>query len=201
MNDLPGTSGYPAPRFQSWDDQALQQLLWNTRVLRPPEEPVKLSEALEQVLAKLFQPLPDISGALPMKPRISMITLAVRDMAESVRFYEQGLGLPRMNSDPNVAFFRLNGSWLGLYGREALAEDVGIPAAGNGFSGFTLAHNLESEDEVDAMMAQALEAGARLVKPAQKVFWGGYSGYFSDPDGHLWEVAHNPHFWIGPRDG
>nr|WP_207766079.1 VOC family protein [Solimonas fluminis] len=201
MNDLPGTSGYPAPRFQSWDDQALQQLLWNTRVLRPPEEPVKLSEALEQVLAKLFQPRPDISGALPMKPRISMITLAVRDMAESVRFYEQGLGLPRMNSDPNVAFFRLNGSWLGLYGREALAEDVGIPAAGNGFSGFTLAHNLESEDEVDAMMAQALEAGARLVKPAQKVFWGGYSGYFSDPDGHLWEVAHNPHFWIGPRDG
>ncbi|WP_367401458.1 VOC family protein [Solimonas sp. SE-A11] len=136
-----------------------------------------------------------------MNPRISMITLAVRDMAESVRFYEQGLGLPRMNSDPNVAFFRLNGSWLGLYGREALAEDVGIPAAGNGFSGFTLAHNLESEDAVDALMTQALEAGARLVKPAQKVFWGGYSGYFSDPDGHLWEVAHNPHFWIGPRDG
>jgi catechol 2,3-dioxygenase-like lactoylglutathione lyase family enzyme len=199
MNDLPGTAASPASRVASWDDQALQQLLWNTR--RRREEPVRLSEALEQVLAKLFQPLPDIAGALPMKPRISMITLAVRDMAESVRFYEQGLGLPRMNSDPNVAFFSLNGSWLGLYGREALAEDAGIPAAGSGFSGFTLAHNLESEDEVDAMMAQALEAGARLVKPAQKVFWGGYSGYFSDPDGHLWEVAHNPHFWIGPRDG
>ncbi|MDM4772016.1 VOC family protein [Solimonas sp. SE-A11] len=199
MNDIQAIN--PTPRFQSWDDQALQQLLSNTRSLRPCPEPIKLSEALEQVLAKLFQPLPDLSGAEPMNPRISMITLAVRDMAESVRFYEQGLGLPRMNSDPNVAFFRLNGSWLGLYGREALAEDVGIPAAGNGFSGFTLAHNLESEDAVDALMTQALEAGARLVKPAQKVFWGGYSGYFSDPDGHLWEVAHNPHFWIGPRDG
>lgn len=199
MNDIQAAN--PAPHFQSWDDQALQQLLSNTRSLRPRAEPIKLSEALEQVLAKLFQPLPDLSGAEPMNPRISMITLAVRDMAESVRFYEQGLGLPRMNSDPNVAFFRLNGSWLGLYGREALAEDVGVPAAGNGFSGFTLAHNLESEDAVDALMTQALEAGARLVKPAQKVFWGGYSGYFSDPDGHLWEVAHNPHFWIGPRDG
>ncbi len=198
MNDLQAVN--PTPRFQSWDDQALQQLLSNTRSLRPRAEPIKLSEALEQVLAKLFQPLPDLSGAEPMNPRISMITLAVRDMAESVRFYEQGLGLPRMNSDPNVAFFRLNGSWLGLYGREALAEDVGVPAAGNGFSGFTLAHNLESEDAVDALMTQALEAGARLVKPAQKVFWGGYSGYFSDPDGHLWEVAHNPHLWIGPRD-
>lgn len=198
MNDLSGITA--SPRLQSWDDQALQQLLWSSRSLRPRTEPMKLSEALDQVLAKLFQPLPDLSGALPMNPRISMITLAVRDMAESVRFYEQGLGLPRMNSDPNVAFFRLNGSWLGLYGREALAEDVGIPAAGNGFSGFTLAHNLESEDAVDALMTQALEAGARLVKPAQKVFWGGYSGYFSDPDGHLWEVAHNPHFWIGPRD-
>jgi catechol 2,3-dioxygenase-like lactoylglutathione lyase family enzyme len=198
MNDLHGVAD--SPRHQAWDDQALQQLLWNTRVLRPRDEPIRLSEALEQVLAKLFQPLPDLSGALPMNPRISMITLAVRDMAESVRFYEQGLGLPRMNSDPNVAFFNLNGSWLGLYGREALAEDVGVPAAGNGFSGFTLAHNVESEDAVDALMTQALDAGARLVKAAQKVFWGGYSGYFSDPDGHLWEVAHNPHFWIGPRD-
>ena len=200
MNDLHGVTDSSAPRHQAWDDQALQQLLGNTRALRPRDEPIRLSEALEQVLAKLFQPLPDLSGATPMNPRISMITLAVRDMAESVRFYEQGLGLPRMNSDPNVAFFSLNGSWLGLYGREALAEDVGVPAAGNGFSGFTLAHNVESEDAVDALMTQALDAGARLIKPAQKVFWGGYSGYFSDPDGHLWEVAHNPHFWIGPRD-
>ena len=135
-----------------------------------------------------------------MKPRISMITLGVRDMARSVRFYEQGLGLPRMDSPPEVAFFTLDGSWLGLYGRDALAEDVGVSAAGSGFAGVTLAHNVDSEAAVDALLAQATAAGATLVKPAQRVFWGGYSGYFADPDGHLWEVAYNPFFWVGPKD-
>jgi catechol 2,3-dioxygenase-like lactoylglutathione lyase family enzyme len=135
-----------------------------------------------------------------MKPRISMITLGVRDLAASVRFYGQGLGFPRMESPPEVAFFTLNGTWLGLYGREALAEDANIPADGQGFESFALAHNVQSEAEVDQVMGQAVEAGATLVKPPQKVFWGGYSGYFKDPDGHLWEVAHNPHFWVGPRD-
>ena len=135
-----------------------------------------------------------------MNPRISMITLGVRDLAASVRFYEQGLGLPRMESPPEVAFFTLNGSWLGLYGREALAEDAGVSAEGTGFAGVALAHNVESEAAVDAVMAQAVAAGASLVKPAQKVFWGGYSGYFADPDGYLWEVAHNPLFWVGPWD-
>lgn len=135
-----------------------------------------------------------------MKPRISMITLGVRDLAASIHFYEQGLRLPRMESPPTVAFFTLNGSWLGLYGREALAEDAGIAAEGSGFSGFALAHNVASEAEVDAVLAQAVAAGATLVKPAQQVFWGGYSGYFSDPDGHLWEVAYNPLFWVGPAD-
>ncbi|APE32358.1 glyoxalase [Halomonas aestuarii] len=135
-----------------------------------------------------------------MKPRISMITLGVSDLARAIRFYEQGLGLPRRDSPPEVAFFPLNGSWLGLYGRNALAEDAGVPAEGSGFSGVTLAHNLGSEAEVDALLAQAVAAGATLVKPAQKVFWGGYSGYFADPDGHLWEVAYNPLFWIGPGD-
>ncbi len=135
-----------------------------------------------------------------MKPRISMITLGVRDMAKSVAFYEQGLGFPRMDSPPDVAFFTLNGTWLGLYGREALAEDATVSADGEGFRAFSLAHNLSSEQEVDEVMAQAVEAGATLVKPPQKVFWGGYSGYFKDPDGHLWEVAHNPFFWIGPED-
>ena len=135
-----------------------------------------------------------------MKPRISMITLGVRDMAESIRFYEQGLGFPRMPSPPEVAFFTLNGTWLGLYGRDALAEDATVPADGSGFESFALAHNVESEAEVDAVMNQAVNAGARLVKRPQKVFWGGYSGYFQDPDGHLWEVAWNPHFWVGPED-
>ncbi|RCV91272.1 VOC family protein [Billgrantia montanilacus] len=135
-----------------------------------------------------------------MQPRISMITLGVRDLERSVRFYEQGLGLPRMESPPEVAFFTLNGSWLGLYGREALAADAGVLPEGSGFAGVALAHNLGSEAAVDELLAQAVAAGATLVKAAEKVFWGGYSGYFADPDGYLWEVAHNPFVWIGPAD-
>jgi catechol 2,3-dioxygenase-like lactoylglutathione lyase family enzyme len=135
-----------------------------------------------------------------MQPRISMITLGVRDLATSIRFYEQGLGFPRMASPPDVAFFTLDGTWLGLYGREALAEDATVSAAGQGFEGFALAHNVASEAEVDAVVALAVAAGATPVKPPQKVFWGGYSGYFKDPDGHLWEVAHNPFFRVGRSD-
>lgn len=134
-----------------------------------------------------------------MKPRISMITLGVRDLAASIHFYES-LDFPRMESPPTVAFFTLNGTWLGLYGREALAEDAQVSAEGGGFPGFALAHNLASEAEVDQAMAQALAAGATLVKAPQKVFWGGYSGYFKDPDGYLWELAHNPFAWVGPHD-
>lgn len=135
-----------------------------------------------------------------MKPRISMITLGVRDLASAVKFYEEGLGFPRMDSAPEVAFFTLNGTWLGLYGRDALAEDATVSPEGRGFESFALAHNVESEAEVDAVMDQAVRAGAELVKPPRKVFWGGYSGYFKDPEGHLWEVAHNPLFWVGPGD-
>ena len=135
-----------------------------------------------------------------MDPRISMITLGVRDLARSVKFYEQGLGFPRMASPPEVALFTLNGTWLGLYGRDSLAEDAMVSPEGSGFNGFTLAHNVASEAEVDETMNQALAAGATLAKPPQKVFWGGYSGYFKDPDGYLWEIAHNPFSWIGPED-
>jgi len=135
-----------------------------------------------------------------MQPRISLITLGVKDLARSIQFYEQGLGLQRMESPPEVAFFPLNGTWLGLFGWDALAEDAHLPAEGNGFRGVSLAHNLQSEAEVDELMQQAVAAGGTLVKQPQKVFWGGYSGYFKDPDGHLWEIAHNPFMWVGPPD-
>jgi catechol 2,3-dioxygenase-like lactoylglutathione lyase family enzyme len=135
-----------------------------------------------------------------MKPRISMITLGVENLQTSIDFYENGLGLPRLESPPSVAFFNLNGCWLGLYGREALAEDAQVDAQGGGFRGVSLSHNLASESEVDRQMDEALAAGANLVKRPQKVFWGGYSGYFTDPDGHLWELAYNPFMWVGPED-
>jgi len=135
-----------------------------------------------------------------MQPRISLITLGVRDLATAIRFYQEGLGLHRIDSPPSVAFFDLDGTWLGLYGRDALAEDIGCAPSGEGFRGVTLAHNLPSEAAVDALFEEALAAGATAVKQPQKVFWGGYSGYFADPDGHLWEVAHNPFMWIGPPD-
>lgn len=131
-----------------------------------------------------------------MEPRISIIALGVADLERSVRFYRDGLGLPRRESAPEIAFFTTRGTWLSLYARKALAEDAGVPADGHGFPGFTLAHNVGSRDEVDRVIAAALAAGARVTSPAQDRFWGGYSGYFSDPDGFLWEVAWNPHFTI-----
>ena len=136
-----------------------------------------------------------------MQPRISMITLGVADLATATAFYETGLGLPRrpMPDDSPVAFFELNGSWLGLFGREDLAYDAGVKPEGSGFRGVALAHNLDSPAEVDSLLEQARLAGATIIKTGQSTDWGGYSGYFADLDGHLWEVACNPHFWVGPR--
>ena len=134
-----------------------------------------------------------------MKPRISMIVLGVDDMEREVKFY-QDLGFPKLESPPTVAFFNLHGSWLGLFGRKELAEDAGVDPDGSGYNSFNLAHNVHSEEEVDALMKEAEAAGATITKPAGKTFWGGYSGYFKDPEGHLWEIAHNPFEWIGPED-
>lgn len=135
-----------------------------------------------------------------MKPRMSMITLGVEDLGRAIDFYENGLGFPRQDDSEDVAFFALNGTWLGLYGRKALAEDAQVSPKGSGFNAFAIAHNVASEEEVNQVVAEAVRAGATLVKDPQKVFWGGYSGYFKDPDGHLWEIAHNPFTWIGPED-
>ena len=132
-----------------------------------------------------------------MEPRISIITLGVSDLPRSVRFYRDGLGLTLYDDNTeSIAFFQNKGTWLALYPRDALAADVGIPTEGSGFSGVTLAHNLRTKEEVDELLDVAVAAGGTLVKPAQDTFWGGYSGYFSDPDGYLWEIAWNPFFWI-----
>ncbi|MBV2091830.1 MAG: VOC family protein [Candidatus Thiodiazotropha sp. (ex Ctena orbiculata)] len=135
-----------------------------------------------------------------MEPRISLITLGVKDLSHSIQFYLQ-LGLPRFDFDSDaVAFFELRGSWLGLYPKNELGVDAGVEFGQAEQSPFTLAHNLRSREAVDRVMAEALSAGASLIKPAQETFWGGYSGYFRDPDGFLWEVAHVPQFWIGPEE-
>ena len=135
-----------------------------------------------------------------LKPRMSMITLGVDDLNRAIEFYQNGLGFPRHGTGDEIAFFELDGTWLGLYGRQALAADAQVDAEGAGFNCFAIAHNVHSEAEVDEVMNQAIKAGAELVKEPQTVSWGGYSGYFKDPDGHLWEIAHNPFTWIGPSD-
>lgn len=128
-----------------------------------------------------------------MEPRISFVTLGVDDVGRSRAFYE-ALGFtasPASKAD-SVAFFDAGGVVLSVFGREALAGDASIANAKGEFSGVALAHNVNSEAEVDGVLDEAVAAGAKLVKPGQKTFWGGYAGYFADPDGHLWEIAYNP---------
>jgi predicted lactoylglutathione lyase len=135
----------------------------------------------------------------PFKPRLSLVTLGVGDLARSRAFYE-ALGLVASpQSQGDVVFFQLEGVVLAVFPRHLLAEDAKIPGEGSGFSGITLAQNLASPEEVDAAFAHALACGAKPCKAPEKVFWGGYSGYFADPDGHLWEVAHNPFFAMDER--
>jgi len=128
-----------------------------------------------------------------MDPQITLVTLGVADVEESIAFYRDGLGFPMEEREPDsqVAFFSLEGTWLSVYPRDELAADATVPDDGDpaDFSGVTLAHNVSTEEEVNAVLAEAEAAGAEIVKPAEEVFWGGYSGYFADPDGHLWEVA------------
>ena len=136
----------------------------------------------------------DEHGEVRMKPKIGIITLGVSDFQKSLAFYRDGLGFPTHNYDEkqDIVFFKLEGSWLALYPRAALAEDAMVPDMGSGFRGITLAHNEPSKAGVDKVFAEAIAAGAKAIKKPQDVFWGGYSGYFADPDGHLWEVAFNP---------
>lgn len=134
-----------------------------------------------------------------MKPRITVITLGVDDLERAVGFYRDGLGLKTEGIIGQefeygaVAFFDLQaGLKLAVWPRTSIARDSGLPLAARSATEFTLGHNVSSKTEVDAVMQQAQDAGAAVVKPAQETFWGGYAGYFQDPDGHLWEVVWNP---------
>ena len=130
-----------------------------------------------------------------MNQHLHLITLGVRDFERSRKFYTETLGWkPASNSNEDVTFFQAGGVVLSLYPREKLAEDALTSPEGNGFAGITLAYNAQSEQEVDAIIAELEAKGVEIVKRPQKVFWGGYSSYFADPDGFLWEVAYNPFF-------
>lgn len=133
-----------------------------------------------------------------MEQRLSLVTLGVADLARARAFYADGLGwTPTDVGSEEIVFFQLAGIAFGLYGRDDLAADAGLDdASGSGFGGIALAHNTRTREEVDTVLALAERAGATIVKPAEDAFWGGYSGYFADPDGHLWEIAWNPGFAI-----
>ena len=130
-----------------------------------------------------------------MRQKLNIITLGVDDFGKSLNFYERGLGWKKSESSlDDLALFPLGGITLALYPRQALADDATVTNTRSDFSGLTISYNAKSENEVDEVLKTVEKLGAKIIKPAQKVFWGGYSGYFKDLDGHLFEVAYNP-FW------
>jgi catechol 2,3-dioxygenase-like lactoylglutathione lyase family enzyme len=130
-----------------------------------------------------------------MEPRLNVVTLAVSDLMKARKFYEVGLGWKvSPESQESIVFFQLGGVVLALYPRNLLAEDANVSPAGAGFQGVTLGHNVRERSDVTKILEDARAAGANILKPAQDAFWGGYSGYFADLDGHPWEIAWNPHF-------
>lgn len=132
-----------------------------------------------------------------MDQRVNIITLGVADLGRSLRFYGEGLGWRQAkSSNNNIVFFEAGHVIIALYPRNLLAEDATVSPVGDGFRGVTIAQNVTDKDQVKSVLEQAERSGGKIVKPAQDVFWGGYSGYFSDPDGHLWEVAWNPHWQL-----
>lgn len=136
-----------------------------------------------------------------MEQRISLVTLGVADLPRAVAFYESVLGWKAESSPPGVGFFDLNGVVIALWPHEELAKDMGMTADPIPvYRGYSLAHNVRSEAEVDEIFARLKENGVTILKEPQKAFWGGYSGYFSDPHGHTWEIAHNS-FWTICPDG
>ena len=136
-----------------------------------------------------------------MEQRLILVTLGVRDLAASRDFYQR-LGWKESSAgNAEVAFFQCGGLVFALWGREALADDAGVQADGTGFASISLAHNVRGKEDVDATLKEAEKAGARILKPGAATSWGGYTGYFADPDGFTWEVAWNPGFEIMPDGG
>jgi len=135
-----------------------------------------------------------------IEQRMGVVTLGVADLDRSRRFYEEGLGWKIGAAEGQIVFFQLNGMILALYPRDELAKDALVSSEGSGFTGVTLAYCARSKEDVDNIFSQLETAGAHIVKQPQSVFWGGYSGYFADPDGHLWEVAWNP-YWRLDKHG
>ncbi len=150
------------------------------------------------ILAKIIH---QYKNKQKMKPRISVLTLGISDLEKSVKFYRDGLGLSTKGiigsefAYGEVAFFDLqNGLRLALWPRESVAHDTGLPVQNSSALEFTIGHNVSSQDEVKSVMRRAEKAGAKIIKAAQDTFWGGFAGYFQDPDGHLWEIVFNPEF-------
>jgi uncharacterized protein len=136
-----------------------------------------------------------------MEQRMTMIGLGVKDLEVSKKFYETVFCWTRMQPEnPNIVFYRLNGIILSLYPNDKLAEDASVSSAGNGFKGVTCAYNAQTEEDVDRLFSEFENKGVSIIKKPEKASWGGYSGYISDPDGHLWEFAFNP-FWKLDSDG
>jgi hypothetical protein len=127
-----------------------------------------------------------------MKQKINFITLGVRDLKRMRKFYEEKFAWKILTSNDDIVFFKLNGCFLGLFGREALAKDAGVNSDGHGFSGVTLSQNLSSEKEVDDLFVEFAAKEIKIIKKPEKVFWGGYHGYVEDPEHNLWEIAYNP---------
>jgi hypothetical protein len=132
-----------------------------------------------------------------MEQRMSLVTLGVTDLRRARRFYETGLGWKPSFASDDVVFYETGGPIIGLFGRRELAADAQMEDDESTFGGIALAHNVRSRDEVDTVLAEAAAAGAAILKSGEETPWGGYSGYFADLDGHLWEVAHNPAWTIG----
>jgi len=132
-----------------------------------------------------------------MEPRISIVTLGVNDLRRSYDFYSEIVGFPSERGiEGEIVFFNLNHMFLALYPRDKLAEDACVPNDGRGFSGVTLAYNVRTRQEVDAIIESLKKHGVKITKEPQETFWGGYDAYFQDPDGYSWEIAWIPSMWV-----